>query len=63
MDGNNLGSITTETKDIKYLLISSNVGSIFEDPRLIRGWVIEQQLLIQKFQPQFVAFSFQVYCF
>jgi hypothetical protein len=47
-------------KDIRFLFLTVNVGSIFEDPTLMKGWLVEHQLLLQKNAADFVAFSFQV---
>lgn len=46
-------------KRIRGLIISSNVGSLFESPKLIPGWCIEISKIIQKHDPNFIKLGFQ----
>jgi len=41
------------------LLITANVGTIFEHPNLLQGWFYEVLIPIQKFKPNIIAFSLQ----
>ncbi len=49
-----------ESKVGSMLLITANVGSLFEHPRMIQGWCTEMLNVLQKHNPNIVAFGFQV---
>ena len=42
-------------------MITSNIGTLFEEPSSIRGWCYEINELIERLNPKIVAFSFQVF--
>ena len=48
-------------QDIKMLLVTLNVGTIFEEPNLMQGWSYELSKLFKEQQPGFIGMSFQVY--
>jgi len=41
------------------LLITANIGSLFEHPRMIQGWCAEMLNVMQKHNPNIVVFGFQ----
>lgn len=50
-----------KANQVQVLLVTINVGTVFEDATLWEGWTLElQNLLQEKFRPNMVAFSFQV---
>lgn len=55
-------NVTTNDVNVFVLLITLNVGSVFEDKSLFDGWTQELRILLEeKFHPNVVAFNFQVF--
>jgi inositol-1,4,5-trisphosphate 5-phosphatase len=47
------------TEKFNLLVLTANVGSLFEEPKLIPGWAIEIKQVIEKYAPDFIEFTFQ----
>lgn len=47
---------------LRCLVITANIGSLFESPQLIPGWCTEVGTIIRSCKPEFLEFTFQV-CF
>jgi len=46
---------------IKTLIISANIGTLFEETHLISGWVEEVEKIFLQYDPNFIGISFQVF--